>query len=188
MELIVAVDRHWGIGNGNALQFRIREDLRRFREMTMGQVVVMGRSTLQTLPGQMPLEGRETILLSRNPGLIVPRAAVCHSIAELGALLRRPPYAGKTAFVVGGAQVYAQLAPHCALAHVTHVCARRPADAFFPRLSRMEHWERVSSSPWQETAEGLRYRYATYRNHAPLPLPGQTGHMAETEGREGSRA
>lgn len=173
MELIAAVDRHWGIGQEDALQFRIRQDHQRFRALTMGQVVVMGRKSLLTLPNGAPLAGRETILFTHDPALHIPGALACHGLEELGSLLQRQEYAGKRIFVIGGAQIYALLAPYCTLAFITHVCAKRPADAFFPRLSRLPGWERADCSGWQETAQGLRYAYATYRNTFPQILPGQ---------------
>ncbi|MDL2258276.1 dihydrofolate reductase [Eubacteriales bacterium OttesenSCG-928-K08] len=171
LELIVAVDRHWGIGQKNSLQFHIREDMQRFKKMTIGQVVVLGRNTLDTFPKKAPLQGRQNIILTKNPAFAAQDAIILHSIKELGALLRLPAYSEKKVFVIGGAQVYSQLLPYCTLAHVTHVCARRPADAKFPRLTRLENWSRAACPDWQQTEDGLRYMYVTYQNQNPLAMP-----------------
>ena len=79
MDLIVAADRLWGIGKDGSQPFFIREDLRRFRALTLGGCVVMGRKTLAALPGGRPLPGRRNLVLSRDPGFAPEGAQVCRS-------------------------------------------------------------------------------------------------------------
>ena len=83
MNCIVNVDAHWGIGNKGSLLVRIPNDMKMFRQETMGKVVVLGRKTLETFPGGRPLEGRTNIILSTNPSYQVKDATVVHSIPEL---------------------------------------------------------------------------------------------------------
>ena len=82
MNLIAAVDKNWAIGLGGKLLVSIPEDQRLFREETIGKVVVMGRKTLESLPGGQPLHGRTTIVLTRNPDYQVKGAVVCRSLEE----------------------------------------------------------------------------------------------------------
>ena len=82
MNLIVAADKNWGIGYQGKLLANIPEDRRMFREETMGKVVVMGRKTLESLPGGQPLAKRTNIVLSRDPDFTVKGAIVCRSVEE----------------------------------------------------------------------------------------------------------
>ncbi|MEL7602494.1 MAG: dihydrofolate reductase [Bacillota bacterium] len=167
MKLIASVDSNWGLGCGGSLLFRIPDDLKRFRALTTGNVVVMGRKTLESLPNG-PLPNRENIVLTREGGAGIPGAHTCGTLEELWKILRNPAFAGKETFVIGGAQIYALLLPYCEEALITHVRACREADCLLPALSQFEDWALADISPWQEY-EGLCYAYATYVNLHPLP-------------------
>lgn len=163
MKLIAAVDENWAIGYENELLFRIPPDLKRFRALTEGNIVVMGRKTLATFPKAAPLPNRENIVLSRDTSLQIAGATVCHSLEELGALLKEKED-GRDVFVIGGAEIYALLMPYCTGAEITHVRAAARADCYFPNLTRAVGWERVSMTAWQ-AHEGLHFAYAQYQNH-----------------------
>ncbi|MCL2107026.1 MAG: dihydrofolate reductase, partial [Oscillospiraceae bacterium] len=112
LRLIVAVDRAWGIGRNNELLFRLSADLRRFKALTMGHVLLMGRHTFDSLPG--PLPGREHVVLSRDPAFAPAGVTVCPSAEQ--ALTRARELAGARGaqiFVIGGARVYAALLNTC---------------------------------------------------------------------------
>ena len=141
MDAIVAVDARWGIGRDGGLLFRISADLRRFKALTMGHTVVMGRRTLQSLPGGRGLPGRRNLVLSRQGDLAPEGAEV---FCEVQPMLDA---AGEDAFVIGGA-------------YVTQIDADGGADVFFPEPAP-ELWRITEQSPWQEE-QGLRYRYLTY--------------------------
>ena len=79
MELIVNVTKNWGIGFENRLLVSISADLRRFRQLTEGKTVILGRKTLETFPGGRPLKNRRNILLTANPALRVDGADIVHS-------------------------------------------------------------------------------------------------------------
>ena len=83
MNLIVAVDENWAIGNRNKLLVSIPADMKFFREMTKGNVVVMGRKTMESFPGGQPLKKRTNIVLSRDESYQVKDAVVVHSLEEL---------------------------------------------------------------------------------------------------------
>ena len=113
MDAIVAVDARWGIGRDGGLLFRISADLRRFKALTMGHTVVMGRRTLQSLPGGRGLPGRRNLVLSRQGDLAPEGAEVFHEVQPM------LDAAGEDAFVIGGESVYRALLDRCGTAYVT---------------------------------------------------------------------
>ncbi|MDD3920453.1 MAG: dihydrofolate reductase [Eubacteriales bacterium] len=167
MHLIAAVDKNWGIGKDGRLLFRLSGDLSRFRTLTMGHIVILGHSTLSTFPGGKPLSRRENIVLSRDLTLSVPGAIVCHSIPDLFYLLSDSKNATKECFVIGGANVYAQLIPYCSDAYITHVAADAQADRFLPNIARMESWSLADLGDALEE-NGVSFSFARYENRAPL--------------------
>lgn len=169
MILIAAVDRRWNIGCQNQLLFHIPRDMRRFRALTEGNVVIMGRKTLESLPGGRPLPRRANIVLTRDASFAAEGALVCRSLPALKELLAGPACAAKQAYVIGGAQIYALLEPYCEAAEITHVCASRPADCAFPRLSRLPGWQLVARTPFEEKC-GLRFCFARYTQQGALRL------------------
>jgi dihydrofolate reductase len=159
MNMIFSADEIWGIGYQNNLLFRAKEDMRRFKRMTVGKVVVMGYNTLLSLPGGKPLPERVNMVLSRKPGLVVEGAVACADVAALFAEISR--YPEEDVFVIGGEQVYRQLMPYCAKAYVTKFEATAPADRFMVNLDENENWKLIETSePLEEN--GLRFTFDTY--------------------------
>lgn len=101
MNLIAAVDRQWGIGHHGKLLVSIPKDKQLFREETMGRVIIMGRKTLESLPGGQPLYGRTNIVLSRNRNYRVKGAVVVHSLEECLHWLREHQIGDEDIFVIG---------------------------------------------------------------------------------------
>lgn len=161
MDCIVAVGADWGIGKEGDLLFSIPEDMKYFRTMTQGKVVVMGRKTLESLPGGKPLKNRTNIVLSQNPDYAVEGAQVCQSISEV--LDAVCAYNKDEVMVIGGAGIYRALLPYCTRAYVTHVDATVPADTYFPDLTKEPGWALTKEGEQQEH-EGLHYRFCVYEN------------------------
>ncbi|MDR0671344.1 MAG: dihydrofolate reductase [Oscillospiraceae bacterium] len=158
MTAIAAVDIHWGIGRNGGLLLPLPPDLRRFRALTLGHAVVMGRRTFQSLPGGHGLPGRRNLVLTRTPDRPLPGAEAI-SLSALLAL--RAPEGGEV-FVMGGQSVYEQLLPHCRAAHITKIEADLgPADAFFPNLDSASGWRLVSRTE-AEHYQGVAFFYAYY--------------------------
>jgi len=155
MKAIVAVDQNWGIGRDGRLLQPIRADLRRFKELTWGHPVILGRKTLATFPGGRPLPGRRNLILSRDPEFRAEGAEVFSGVETLLAA------APDDSVVIGGASVYAQLLDFCDLVYVTKIMSTYDADARFPDLDHHPAWEAVETGPALEE-DGVRFRYVTY--------------------------
>ena len=159
MNLIVAADSNWAIGNKDKLLISIPNDQKHFREETTGKVVVLGRKTLQTFPQGLPLKNRTNIILSRNPGYTVKGATVVHSLEELLEELKK--YDTEDVYVIGGESVYRLLLPYCDTAHVTRIDHEYQADTYFPDLDRDPDWEITADSD-ELTYFDIPYQFVQY--------------------------
>ncbi|MCR4643106.1 MAG: dihydrofolate reductase [Lachnospiraceae bacterium] len=159
MNIIVAADKNWAIGNKGQLLVSIPKDHKMFREETAGKVVVLGRKTMDTFPGRQPLKLRTNIILSRDPGYTMKGALVVHSVEELMEELKN--YASEDVYVIGGASIYEQLLPYCDTVHVTKIDHAYEADAFFPDLDADPGWKLTAESE-EETYFDLEYRFLKY--------------------------
>lgn len=165
MNCIVNVDEKWGIGRQGELLFTISDDLKRFRALTTGKTVILGRKTLATFPGGKPLKNRRNIILSANPEYTVEGAEVCCSVADVLDLVKNIP--NEEICIIGGASIYEAFLPYCHLAQITKTLQDGQADRFFPNLDQMENWEIISSSAVLEE-NGIRYQYIDYVNRSPM--------------------
>ena len=167
MDLIVAVSRRWGIGNGKDLLFHLKEDLRFFRRMTLDKTVILGRRTLDSFPGGRPLPRRRHLVLSRDPSFAREGTEVFSSPeAVLEAVRDLPP---DEVFVIGGGEIYRRFLPYCRRAWVTLVEEDRPASVTFPNLYREDGW-RLSSLSDEYEEDGVRFRFACWTREAPHAL------------------
>lgn len=161
MIAIVNVTPDWGIGKNGHLLVSVRDDLKRFRELTQGKTVIYGRKTLVTFPDGKPLKNRRNLILSGGHGYEMEGAEVCHSIDELLERIKDTP--ADEVFLIGGARVYAQLLPYCERAYVTKTFTDAPADCFFPDLDALPHWEQTDASELFEES-GIKHQYIDYVN------------------------
>lgn len=160
MNLIVAVDENWAIGRSGDLLAHMKEDMRFFRTMTNGRVVLMGRKTLDSFPGGKPLKNRTNIVLTGNSEFVREGVVVVHSIEELLEEARKYPAA--ELFVVGGGRVYKELLPYCTKAYVTHIHkVFEDADTWFPNLSEDGAWK-LTETGETFSQEGFTYTFTTY--------------------------
>lgn len=159
MNLIVAVDKNWGIGYRNKLLVSIPEDMKFFRSETSGKVVVMGRKTLESFPNGLPLKNRTNIVLTKNPNYQVKGAVVCHSVEEILEELKK--YPTEDVYVIGGDSIYRQFLPYCNVAHVTRIDHVYEADAFFPDIEKMPEWKLTGESE-EKTYFDLEFTFCRY--------------------------
>lgn len=159
MNMIVNVDKNWGIGLNNKLLVSIPADMKFFRQTTTGNVVVMGRKTLESFPNGLPLKNRRNIVLSRDPGYKVKDAEIVHSREELMELLKDCD--SSRVYVIGGESVYRMLLPDCDTVHVTKVDHAFEADTFFPNLDEMPEWK-ITADSEEQTYFDLEYTFLKY--------------------------
>lgn len=155
LSIVVAMARNRVIGRDNDLPWRLPEDLKRFKALTMGKPIVMGRKTFESIG--RPLPGRTTIVVSRQAGLQIPGCVVADSIdAAIRAADGTPEI-----MLVGGAQLYSEALPRVNRIYLTRIHADVEGDTLFPLLDPTE---------WRETVVGThaadeRHAYAfTYVN------------------------
>ena len=160
MNIIVAVDENWAIGNKGALLVSIPADHKLFREETTGKVVVLGRKTLETFPQKQPLAGRTNIILSKDTNFKAGDAVIVHSIDELLEELKK--YKTEDIFVIGGDSVYKEMLPYCDTAHVTKIDHKYAADAYFPNLDEDDVWEITEESD-EQCYFDLTYHFLKYQ-------------------------
>ncbi|MGN0404664.1 MAG: dihydrofolate reductase [Bariatricus sp.] len=158
MKLIVAADRNWAIGKDNKLMWSIPADMKFFRETTKGNVVIMGRKTLESFPQGQPLKNRVNIVITKNPSYKVKDAVVVHSVEE--AIEESKKYDGEV-FVIGGESIYRAMLPYCDTALVTRIDYAYEADTWFPNLDEDEEWE-LTDEGEEQTCFDLEYAFTTY--------------------------
>ena len=163
---IVAVDEKWGIGKKNDLLFHIPEDMKFFRETTLGKTVVMGSNTLKSFPGGKPLPKRTNIVLYPG-GEKRDDCIVAGSMDELIAELKSR--ADEEIFVIGGAMFYRTMLPYCTDVLVTKVSADGNAEVFFENLDEKPEWKCASISEPIQT-NGYEIRFTRYVNSAVKEL------------------
>jgi dihydrofolate reductase len=160
LSLIAAVARNGAIGKDNDLLVRLPQDLQRFKRITMGSPIVMGRKTWESIG--RPLPGRRSIVLTRNPQW---RADGAEPAASLDTALALAAPAPKV-FVIGGAELYAAALPLADELLLTELDADFDADAWFPPWDRAAF--SVSAAEAHVSAAGLPYRFVTYTRRAAL--------------------
>jgi len=163
MKAIVAVDKKWGIGKKNDLLFSLPEDMKYFREKTLGKVVVMGSNTLKSFPNGKPLKNRTNIVLFPG-GEKRDDCIVVDSLEELSTLLQN--YDKEEVFVIGGAMMYKTMLPYCSEVLVTKVDADGEAEVFYENLDQKPEWTCVSESETVET-NGYNIKFTVYKNACP---------------------
>lgn len=129
ISIIVAVSEDLGIGKNNELLWHIPEDMKRFKKLTMGKTVIMGKKTWESLP-RRPLPGRTNIVITDQPGERFEGAVSVYSIDEAIRKCRKED----EAFIMGGGSIYRQFMPIADRLYITHVHKKAPADVFFPEI------------------------------------------------------
>ncbi len=140
ISLIVAIDENNGIGYQNKLPwgYGLKADLKRFKELTTGHTVIMGRKTFESIG--RPLPNRNNILLTRDTGFKAEGVEIADALEKAISLAQR---GGETeAFIIGGANIFEQALPLANKIYLTRVHGQFPADTFFPK---------IESPPWQKT-------------------------------------
>lgn len=154
MKAIVAVDLNWGIGCKGKLLQSIPEDMKFFKETTLGNVVVMGRETFESLPGKSPLKDRVNIVLTRNKSFKDDRLVICNSVEETLAILKQ--YESDNVYIIGGEAIYNEFLPYCNEIFITKIQKKYEADKYFPNVDLDPSWVLESVS---ETKQHMDVQY-----------------------------
>ena len=162
MNAIVVVDQNWGLGCSGDLLFSLPTDMKRFRSLTLGGTVILGRKTLDSFPGGRPLPKRRNIVITRNVDF--DREGCEIAASPQAALELAADTEDDKLWVIGGGSVYAALLSRCKRAYLTKVdAAAEGADTFFPNLDKLPGWKiEAVSEPVEEN--GVTYRFVDYVN------------------------
>ena len=162
MNAIVVVDQNWAIGRDNDLLFSLPTDMKRFRSLTLGGTVILGRRTLDSFPGGRPLPKRRNIVITHCPDFSREGAETVSSLAAMReATAGTPP---DQLWVIGGGSVYTALLSRCRRVYLTKVDAAAPeADTFFPNLDKLPDWE-VEHAGDPITENGITFSFIEYIN------------------------
>lgn len=157
ISIIVAVSEDWGIGKDNELLWHISEDLKRFKRLTTGKTVIMGKRTWESLP-RRPLPGRKNIVITDVPGENFDGSVTVYSIEDA---VRKCDDA-EEAFVIGGGSVYRQFMPIAERLYITHIHRNSPADVYFPEIDPAI-WKVIEREEYTDTEnQSIPYTYVVY--------------------------
>lgn len=156
MNLIVNADMGMGIGRDGKLLYNIPQDMKYFKKMTTGAVVIMGRKTLESL--KEPLKNRVNIVLTRKKDFNYNGVIVSNSIDDVLDIVRDR----ENVFVIGGSEIYEQFMPYCDTAYVTRVYAESPADSYIADFGKSDEWELVSVTE-KFSYGSLTYDFAVFK-------------------------
>ncbi len=166
MKAIVAVDKKWGIGKKNGLLFSLPADMKFFRSVTLGKVVVMGSNTLKSFPKGKPLPDRVNIVL--YPG--GEKREDCVVVDSLDELVEKlAEYDSDDIYIIGGAMFYKTMLKYCERALVTKVDADGEAEVFFENLDESGVWTLQKESNIVET-NGFNVKFTEYANNKVIPF------------------
>jgi dihydrofolate reductase len=156
LSLIVAMARNGVIGAGNRIPWHLPNELKLFRQLTMGHHIVMGRRTYESINRLLP--GRTTVIVTRRRDYVVPGAIVAHSVPEALEACR----GDAEIFVIGGADLFRETLPIADRLYLTVVDAEPEGDTFMPEMD-MSEWREISAEAFpadEKHAHG--YRFTTY--------------------------
>ncbi len=157
ISIIVAVSEDLGIGMNNELLWHISEDLKRFKKLTHGKTVIMGKKTWESLP-RKPLAGRKNIVLTDKQGETFEAAITAYSISD--SLEKSSD--GTDIFIIGGESIYRQFMPLADRLYITFVHSKAEADVFFPEIDPAI-WKVIYQEAYNPgISEGIPYTYIIY--------------------------
>jgi dihydrofolate reductase len=161
ISIIVAVSEDLGIGKDNELLWHIPEDLKRFKKLTLGKTVVMGKKTWESLP-RRPLPGRKNIVITDEPGECFEGSVAAFSIDDaLGKCEKE-----EEIFIMGGASIYRQFMPLADRLYITHVRKKAPADVYFPKIDP-EIWKIIEKEEFKaDDTNKIPYTYTIYERNS----------------------
>jgi dihydrofolate reductase len=157
ISIIAAVSEDLGIGKNNDLLWHIPEDLKRFKRLTYGKTVIMGRKTWESLP-RKPLTGRKNIVITDIPDECFNCALTAYSVEDALSKCEQ----NEDVFIIGGGSIYKQFMHLAGRLYITHVHKKVPADVFFPEIDIRE-WKIIDKEEYMINKEHfIPYTYVIY--------------------------
>ena len=156
LSLIVAIAENNVIGKDNKLIWHISEDLKRFKSITSGSKMLMGRKTFESLPGVLP--NRKHIIITRDDKYTVDSDQVS-IINDLDSFIKTHENSDEEIFIIGGAEIYKQLLPHCKKLYLTKVLQSFEGDTYFPEIDYSKYEVEYSSDKITDEKSGLTYSF-----------------------------
>ena len=155
--LVVCVDSNWGIAKNGQLLEWIPEDLKNFQKITKDSVVVMGKTTFQSLPNG-PLKNRINVVLTRDKKFKSKDVVICNSVEEC---IKKVKKYNKNIFIIGGSQIYQQFLLYCDKAYVTKIFNDYNADTFMVNLDNEKNWM-IDSWGSVKNYKNIQYQHYEY--------------------------
>lgn len=156
ISISVAVAKNNIIGNDNKLIWHISEDLKRFKQITTGKIMIMGRKTFESLPGILP--NREHIVVTRDKNFKVDSDKV-KVVHDLDSLIKKYIDSEDEIFVIGGAEIYKQVLPYTKKIYLTKIDKNFDGDTSFPEINYAEFKEDYTSEKFTDEKNGLMYQF-----------------------------
>ena len=153
ISIIVAVAKNFAIGLNNDLLFHLPDDLKRFKKITTGKALIMGKRTFYSLP-KAPLPNRRNIVVTDIPGETFPGCETAYSVEEAVSLVKEEP----EAFIIGGGMIYRQFYPLAGKLYLTLVHKDMEADTFFPDIN-FDEWQETGREDLFDEKNGFHYSY-----------------------------
>ena len=160
MDLILAADEKWAIGNNGQLLCHLPSDLKYFKEKTLNSMVLMGRKTFESLPGGKGLPNRVNVVLTSDQNFKGEDAIVVHSVEEMLELAKTSTI---PVFLIGGGMLYRKLYQSCELCYITKLRGDFEADTFFVNLDEDENFQLIEEGPLMEENH-VKFNFCVYEN------------------------
>jgi dihydrofolate reductase len=161
ISIIVAVSKDLGIGKNNELLWHLPEDMKRFKKLTMGNTVIMGKRTWESLP-KRPLPGRKNVVITDIPHERFDEAVTAYSMEDAVTKCKND----REVFIIGGGSIYRQFMAFADRLYITHVHKKTAADVFFPKIDP-KIWKVVEKEEFKPENDGIPYTYVIYERKIP---------------------
>jgi len=164
ISIIVAVSENLGIGRKNDLLWHLPEDLKRFKKLTYGNTIIMGKRTWESLP-RRPLPGRKNVVITDIPDEAFEGAVSAYSIEDAVEKCEK----SEEIFIIGGGSIYRQFMNIADRLYITHVHRNAEADVYFPAIDP-ETWKVIEKEEFKpENDKGIPYTYVIYERSEKIP-------------------
>ena len=159
LSIIVAKAKNNVIGKNDELIMKLPAESKKFRELTEGKNVIMGRKTFESLKEKSPLYGRKNIVLTTNKSYDAKGAVVCSSVEEVLDAVK--DYDDNDIYVIGGGEIYKEFLPYCDVAHITKIDYKYDADTYLENLDKNSEWH-ITANSEEKTYFDIVYEFVKY--------------------------